>query len=327
MENSKVCSRFAGLALFGAAASFVMMFVSSVLYLFSDAWLIMTGANWFFLSAFLVVGGIALSIASSQFGKAEARAAAEAAERAREEAFQQQEAEAHAKRQEDLYAIVEQSNRSATVALDRLPIHLEEAKSLLGQAHIDWEERVYNPFWTSVEGCAVKLADFQKDVENIHNLARQYETAASECERSVPPFAVTSVSVDAMSVYKNIYDALSKDTRRALGDIEFASIYENWHGNRIMAAGFSDLRTAVNQMSNSIASQLSSLNSSVGSMSREIGSLAGAVEVQSSVLSGHVSTVASQNAELIRSARQSASHEKTVANRLWNIEHGYKSMT
>ncbi|MCA1004528.1 hypothetical protein LCL87_02245 [Rhodococcus hoagii] len=326
MENSTVLARFAGLAYFGAAASFVMMFVSAVGYLFTDKWLVMTGANWFFLSVFMLAGGIAFSIAASQFRKSEARAASEAAEREREEDRQRRAAEDYAKSQEDLLATVTRSNQSASQALDRLPVHLEEAANLLGQAEVDWEERVYNPFWASVEGCAVKLTDFEKDVELIHSLARQYQSAASAYDRPVPPFVVSSVSVDAMDAYKKIYDTLAKNTRRALGDIEFASIYENWHGNRIMAAGFSDLRTAVNQMSINISSRISSLNASLGSMSQEIGSLAGAVNNQSAVLRGHVSAAASQNAELVRVAKQSVSHEKDIANRLWNIEHGHKPM-
>ncbi|MGV6993836.1 hypothetical protein ACUY3U_20760 [Gordonia amicalis] len=327
MKTSKLFSLLAGAAFFAGCACFGMMFISAFAYLFTDVWLVMTGANWFFWSVGLGVVALVCLLISSGVEKVEKREAEAARQREAERMARERAKENHAAAQKQLFQTVTQSNASATASLERLPSHLEQATQFLNQADTDWNERVFNPFWTSIEGCAMALAAFSDDVEAISAMARQYEAAAAAYEGTVPPFSVSAVSVGAMESYKRIYDGMSDHTRRALGDIEFATIYETWHGNRIMIAGFKDLRSAVTQMSVSISGQISSLKSSIGSMSQNIGSLAGAVNMQTGAINAHASASAVQSAALTRATQDSARHEKEIANRLWNIEHGYKSLT
>ncbi|WP_157180035.1 hypothetical protein [Rhodococcus sp. P14] len=325
MKTSKLCANLSTWAFVLSALSLFLMCASSLYYLMSTEWMVLTGANWFFLALFLGAAGIVFSVIASGARKSEAKAEREEAERRQAEQAKRASEEAYRQEQDRLITRVTRANQSATEALGRLPMHLEEAKAFLHQSEVDWRERVYNPFWTSLEGCALKLKAFQDDIVYIHSMADQYSEAAARYDGVVPPFSVTDVSVSAMQSYKTIYDAVAKATRRAMGDIEFANIYESWHGNRIMAAGFSDLRSALSEMSVSISSQISSLHSSLGNISAGIGSLTGAVNSQSSILNGHASISASQNAELIRASKVSAQREKDAAKRLWNIEHGHKS--
>ena len=282
----------------------------------------MPGGTWFGYAVAVGIAGLVLRAGSSLakghengLVKAQNERVAEARRLADERARR-------ASDQQQLLQSAERANSAALAALERLPSHLENAAQFLKQADIDWDERIFNPFWTSIESCAMSLAAFDSDLENINRVAGDYATAESGYEGVLPPFSVTGVGVDAMDAYKKICDHMSKNTRRALGDIEFANIYENWHGNRIMAAGFKNLRSAINEMSSSIASQISSLSSRVGSMSQSMDSLSGAVNHQSNVLSVNASTTAFHNAELLRAAKDSVYHEKQIANRLRRIDIG-----
>ncbi|WP_040862834.1 hypothetical protein [Nocardia niigatensis] len=319
----------ASVAFVVAPLSLVMMVVSSVVYLFSgdgngviastpgsSHWLIMTGFEWFLLAVAAGVAGFVLSGISARLGKAEraqeqaAREIVAAADRkAQEKAW----AEAERRRiQQELNDTVRDANRSASSALDRLPGHLQAAMDFLGQAEIDWKERVYNPFWSSIEGCTVKLSDFKDDVETIESSANRYLAAAPRIEGLVPPFSVSEVSVAALDAYEGIYDALAKMTRRALGDIEFATIFEAWRGNAIMEKGFSGLRAAVTQMGTAIAGELSTLRSSIDQLGRSVHS--GLSDI-SAVVRGQSAALADQSAAMSQFHEENMQFERDRARR------------
>jgi hypothetical protein len=281
---------------------------------------------WFFLAIGLGLASLVLNVVGNQLAKSEKREEEEERRRIAASNERDRLAAKDADDQRNFFKSVNEANAGATALLDRLPGHLEEAIQSLAQAERDWNERIYNPFWTSIEDSVLALAQFRDDVEGIDKMAGFYQRGASMYNGPVPPFSVTSISVEAMNSYRDIYDSIAKYTRRALGDIEFATIYEGWRGNRIMAAGFADMRTAINQMSDRISSEISSLDSSLRSISNEVGSLSASMSMQSQALETHVSNASSQNAALLRTAEESVRNEKKIARRLWNIEHGFKSV-
>jgi hypothetical protein len=134
---------------------------------------------------------------------------------------------------------------------------------------------------------------------------------------------VTTISVESMSSYSTTYDIMAKFTRRAQGDRDFANIFELWRGNAIMERGFANLQSAIQRMSMDISSQISSLHFSLDEMSRSIdhqtSQVAGAVAHQTTMSGLH-------HADMQRALEASQRHEQTIANRLWNIERGYKPL-
>jgi hypothetical protein len=314
-------------------ASLAMMVVSSIYYLFSgdgfsavntDApshWLIMTGAQWFFLAVGLGIASLVLRICSSSALKSEKKTAEEARKREQAANEKKRAEENYAQRQATLKNSINAANTRAARALDRLPGRLEAAQDHLQQAEVDWRERVFNPFWTSIESCAVELAKFRKDIEDIGSCAAEYDAAVKEYDSVPPAFSVTTISVTAMASYNSLNDAMAKFTRRAQGDRDFANIFELWRGNAIMENGFANLRSAIQQMSSNISSQISSLGSRIDSINdsleRQSDRVSHAIEHQTSMSSYH-------QTELTQSLKESRRHEKIIADRLYNIERGYK---
>ncbi|MCV7110933.1 hypothetical protein [Mycolicibacterium setense] len=335
MKPSEVFGRLRSLAVLAAIASAFMVVISSVHYMMTfkaptpsnnlthgvGDWLVFPWYGWTFVAALFLVAVLVLGVMRAQSQKTEANQAA--AVRAGEQAARDRATAAanYARRQTELKNQIDNANSTAANLLDSLPDHLYRATMHLHQVEIDWNEHVYNPFWTSIEACACCLAEFKHAIEGIIRCAQQYRNAASEYDDVVPPFAVTSISVEAMNSYKGINETMAKFTRRAQADRDFANIFELWRGNAIMESGFANLRSAVQLMSQQISAEISSLHSTLDGVSK-------AINAQSREVSGAIAHQANINslhhADVQRSLQESLRHEKKIANSLWNIERGYR---
>jgi hypothetical protein len=331
MKPSAVASKSSAAFSLFSLGSLAMMVLSSVVYLFSgdsyrgvpSHWLVLTGWQWMIWA--VVFGGLAIAatVISSGLAKSEAAEA-----RLRQEQIQAEQAAAeasqlHQQNQSSLRRTLADANSSALASLDCLPGHLETANEHLRQAEIDWKERVFNPFWTSIEGCACSLANFKSEVSNIEVQSQRFANAARQFEGRAEPFAVSAISVAAMQSFKATSDHMAQFTRRAQGDIDFANIFEMWRGNAIMESGFASLRSAISSMGRDIAGQIASLGSSIGSLSQSIDSNTRQV---SDAISHQTALATLQHNESQATRKQSLNHEKIVADRLRNIENGYKPM-
>jgi hypothetical protein len=280
------------LAEFAAFVCAAMIFIGSV------------AAIWIGMTAVCVVASLILSRRASQYRRAEMGVEMMASVK---DFLEKDSARKYAQRQAELKRQINGAVATAGQLLDTLPNHLNGATRGLVQAEVDWRERVFNPFWTSIEGCACSLAEFKQAIEGIAAAARQYRAAAAEYAGPVPPFPVTAISVESMNSYSTAYDIMVKFTRRALGDRDFASIFELWRGNAIMERGFANLQSAVQQMSMDISNQISSLHSSLDGISL---SILGAVKHQTAVSQR-------QHAETLAAVQR---HEALIASRLSAIQ-------
>ncbi|MFJ6099299.1 hypothetical protein [Williamsia muralis] len=341
MPKSTFLTKFGRVALRGAGVLFALAIISFLFHLVPDLshdrnpfgpdsrtsddeyWIILKATTWAILGALLGAIGLAMKLYAPTLRRAEADESARIAEEKRAANQAVQNEIDYKNRQHQLEISASEANRSAARQLDLLPTLLDAAAKNLNRAERDWNERVYNPFWTSVEGCAVNLLDFKTAVAAINSSASEYRKAVAMYDGQLPPFAVTSISVDAMNSYDSIYEQMNKLTRKALGDIDFANIFELWRGNAITEKGFANLRSAIQQMSSDISSQISSLSSSLDQ-------LAVSVDAQADRMSSAISHQTVMNglhqAEYSRSLQESRRHEKVVADRLWNIERGYKPL-
>ncbi|WP_037182148.1 hypothetical protein [Rhodococcoides fascians] len=324
MPNSKNLSAISTFAFFASIACLGMMILSLGYYLFTDIWLIATGAVWFMLSFVAGIVSFICGRLSSTANKMEHEELRKSRERESALMEQQRKIDNHLADQQFILESAERIRSRTLDSLDRLPGLLDQAGMCLSSADNDWAERVYNPFWNSIEGCAVKLTEFEKIIEDIKRGANEYEKLILSFDGNLSPFPISSESVEAMNSYKTIYGAMERKTRRALGDIEFAQIFEGWRGNKIMSAGFADLQSAVSEMSTSISREIFSLGSRVDSLNRNFSSLSSSVNGQRNSIDAYATASAAQNTELLRAAKESAYQEKEIAKQLRSIETRYK---
>ncbi|OUS97353.1 hypothetical protein CA951_03125 [Rhodococcus sp. NCIMB 12038] len=337
MRASKLLGNLCAAAWLGAIGSAFMVVFASIFYFFTSptdfdkerhpekegTWLLFTGYGWMKAAAILAVLALIFYVMESVSKKVEDAADAEQRQRDEKERQERAAREQDASRQQQLKNSIENANATALRMLNSLPDDLANAVAALERADVDWKERVYNPFWNSVEECACHLDAYKKAVQEIDSCADRYKDAARDYNGQVPPFAVSSISLESLQSYAAISDAMAKYTRRAQGDRDFAQIFEMWRGNAIMERGFANLQTAVRQVGAQISSQISALSSSIdgiaGSIDNQSHSMIASINRQSAMQSEH-------HSNLERSLNASQQHEKQIAKRLWNIEHGYKSM-
>lgn len=337
MPRSLLLAKISKLAIRASIAFFLLAIASFIFHIAPDLswdrnpfgpdsqiasdeyWIILPATSWAILGTLATIVGIASRFYSPILRRAEddeARRKTEA-DRAARQAIQDGVNYQNLQRQLENSAV--EANRLALYYLDSLPGHLSSAAESLAQAETDWDEHVYNPFWTSIEYCAVHLSNFSSAVQSINSASERYRNAALSYDGQLAPFSVTMISVDAMNAQRTIYERMKKMTRRAQGDVNFASIFEMWRGNKIAEKGFASLQSAITQMSSDISDQISSLRSSVEHVAKSVESqtdrVTSAVE--------HQTSVASMNhSELNRTLNESRRHEKIIADRLWRIEHG-----
>lgn len=309
MGSSKLFGNLFAAACLGAVGSAFMVVFASVFYFFTipssfekerhpdkeGIWLLFTGYGWMKAAAVLVVLALIFYMMKSVSKKIEDAADVEQRQRDEKERQERAAREQHASSQQQLKSSIENANATALRMLNSLPDELADAVAALERADVDFKERVYSPFWNSVEECACHLDAYKNAVQEIDSCAYRYKDAAKDYNGQVPPFAVSAISLESLQSYAAISDAMAKYTRRAQGDRDFAQIFEMWRGNAIMERGFANLQTAVRQVGAQISSQISALSSSIdgisGSIDNQSRSMIASINHQSAMQSAHHSSL------------------------------------
>ena len=147
-----------------------------------------------------------------------------------------------------------------------MPLWVESAEGHLDQAEIDFAERVFAPFWSSVERAVVSLARFDESVQRIESNSCEYVDLVARCHGPAPPFPVSALSPARMRLATATCHRLHGIVRRAQGDFQFSVIYEHRKTNQVLVAGFRNLAEAVDEMSSRITASIDTLTASVDSM-------------------------------------------------------------
>jgi len=248
MANSELYKTLAGVFGLAAAGAGFMALVSVAWYMglstgHAGSWPVLNVWQWLAIAAACACASGFLSKLQDKASKSEG-----AARRV-------------ADRQNLLQRTIDVLSVDAISLRDSLTAHLSDSTRWLDQAEVDWRERAYNPFWTSVQNCACSLIAFRDAIRDINKSAAKYRDAVAELQHAVPPFPVTSASLAAMKSYDVICARMAALARRAQSDRDFAMIFQMWSGNSILNhSDFDDLQSAIDLMGSRISHEMSLLD-------------------------------------------------------------------
>ncbi len=211
------------------------------------------------------------------------------------------------KKQEGLALIADWFRRIEAIP-QKLNQEVEGAKRALDRAQGEFNERVYDEFWTAIQEAVTCLARYEEGVENVADLIRMSEEKVRELDLSPSerPAVPLVIIPDVVDVTKRLR-ALVLEAKK---DINFALIYQQWQTNKILVYGFATVGQALSEINSRLASSIERLTS-LGESVR-----ASADKLQSSVdrlrkLSEH-------------EASQARLHREKLENMLDNIQRGRK---
>jgi hypothetical protein len=161
-------------------------------------------------------------------------------------------------------------NEESLSLLEAMPGWVESAETHLDQAEVDFEERAFAPFWSSVERAVVSLGRFDESVQRIESNSSEYVHLVPHCKGPTPSFAVTAVSPNGMRLATATSHRLHGIVRRAQCDFQFAVIYEHRKTSQILVAGFKNLAQAVEEMTSQITTSIDRLTTSVENLTSTI---------------------------------------------------------
>jgi len=125
--------------------------------------------------------------------------------------------------------------------------HIESAERYLDQAERDFSERVFAPFWVSVERALASLGAFDDEVRRIAKASSEFSELIKVYEAAPPAFPLAAASASKLAVGTDTAKRMQLIVRRAQSDFQFATIY---------VAGFASLGDALDQTTVRIVSTL-----------------------------------------------------------------------
>jgi hypothetical protein len=187
----------------------------------------------------------------------------------------------------------------------KLPVLFQSAETLLDDAEVDFAEGALVPFWEKIEESATCLSTLEINVQNLIKNAQFYRKDASRLEQPPPHF---QIGLDVLPDGGRSHERMRSVVRQAHRNADFAKIYEmrrihfeQRKTNALLAAGFSTLEQALNELGGRLDS---SLNELATSMSMEISKLG--VDISSS----HREISSTVSDQLGRSREQAARDAK-----------------
>ena len=208
---------------------------------------------------------------------------ASAARKRREELLEQQEAalrrkteeetrqqEQHKRNQVLLHGRLTELSSSAKLALQDITDAISSANRALDRAEAEYEDGVFAPFWDAVESALKSLTRYNVNVQTISDSTSKYADASKSLESQPPPFIPNATPIpDATSIAIR----LKSIVRKAQKAPDFAKIYEMRRTNSLLVAGFANLGSAIENMSDRINDSVNglaqTLDSAITTMSQQ----------------------------------------------------------
>jgi hypothetical protein len=195
---------------------------------------------------------------------------------------------------------------------ESLPELLESAAKFLDRAERDFAEGAFSPFWDSIEHAAECLGHFDKCVRKIEANASRYTEIVKDYEGTPPPYPIARESVEKLRAGTIMAERMQAIVRKAQCNFQFAQIYEQRMTNKILIAGFKNLREALEGMTWQVTASIDNLSSSVG--------------VMTSTLNESLRAIHSRLGDTAEMSRQQheerAARERKVVEMLDNIQRG-----
>lgn len=190
--------------------------------------------------------------ARKQQKAAEANRQREAEERKRKEEERKRKEEERLKEK----ALLNKLRQIHSLYNNSRPLLLQASKHL-DQAEIEFQERVFAPFWDQVEHATNNLAVYHSMISEMNQEVASYQRAVGELPMRMPP---VGLAIGELPSTEEVASRLYNIVRRAQSDHQFADIYEMRKANKILSAGFKSLETAIYSVGEHLHSELSLLS-------------------------------------------------------------------
>lgn len=247
-------------------------------------------------SVVCLIGSFALysKLSSAQASTLEQlqRRAAEEKERERRQAEKRAQqakvaADAEAKKRDHDYVVstLTSTHDNAIQLKQSIPALLQSTDAHLRRAEQEFQRSAYSPFWESIEGATLSLAEIADNLRQFNGLIQQHKTLAdklaSEHRTDAPPFPVRLSDIYVAENGQQLSQRMDMQVAGAQTDFHFATIYEQRRTSAIMIAGFKTLGSAISGMTDRITSQLIDVVQSVDAVGRATDSVVTSIESSS----------------------------------------------
>ena len=207
----------------------------------------------------LVAVGIAVGIPVYFLIKRDRDEAAELAREAWREAAQTNRAAAEAAR------FVEVGKSSLRLFEDSRHC-LKMADISLNLADRRFRDRAFAPFWDEIEDAARYLARFKESNGQLSETMSEYQHMVRQYKAVAPPFPIQPQSYGDLVLAETTAERLGPIVSSAQRDFQFAMIYEQRKTNQIVVAGFTNLGSALDDMTYRIVFSIDELRRSADRM-------------------------------------------------------------
>lgn len=207
---------------------------------------------------------------------------------------------------------------SSKMLSQNLSKEIESAEKFLDAAEQEYAEGVFAPFWDNIEYAVTHLAHFDRGVNLIAQNCSQYKIEKEKLDSTPPVFKLNIETLPNATVVANRMRGI---VRKAQGNFQFATIYEQRKTNQLLVSGFTNLAQALGEMSYRIGQSIYSLSTSITDLSDTTAD--SAAKIIKSSEQGAQDIVGSINAvskQLKVDAETRRDHEKEESEMLDNIQ-------
>jgi low affinity Fe/Cu permease len=206
------------------------------------------------------------------------------------------------------------------------PKYLESAEKYLDQAEVNFSYGAFAPFWDDIEKATKKLGSFYENIQSIKSNLSIYTVLIGKYEDTPPQFPLTRESVTKLDIGKETAKRLNGIVWEAQRNFQFATIYEQRKTNQILVGGFTNLATALDQMTSKITKSIDDLTGSVDVMTSTLDESLRAIHSQvGNIVDIEERTsqqINQQHDELMEKISEGVAREEKVLKMLDNIQRG-----
>ena len=143
---------------------------------------------------------------------------------------------------------------------------LKMADMSLNLADHDFRHRAFAPFWDEIEDAARYLARFKESNGQLSETMSEYQHMVRQYKAVAPPFLIQPQSYGELVLAETTAERLGTIVSSAQRDFQFAMIYEQRKTNQILVAGFTNLGSALDDMTYRIVFSIDELRRSADRM-------------------------------------------------------------
>lgn len=148
-------------------------------------------------------------------------------------------------------------DKSTTLAVEGLPKQVNQIQNTLVQIKFEFNDNALVPFWDEVENFVLQMNSFEESLKMLKKNKYIFYKVIQSTENNFPNSFPVSTDINFP---EQIFSDFKFIQRQAYKRFEFANLWEQRKSQKIMAFGFSNLKGAIDNMSQSVVSALNELN-------------------------------------------------------------------